>query len=69
MGTLTPNALGSSSTPALLGAPNAKRFIKSLFCLEDLAHDDDFVSVLEVPLGYVKWDPAVGSTISFTSGV
>jgi hypothetical protein len=35
---------------ALLGVPYAKRFIKSLFGLEDLAHDDDFVSVLEVCL-------------------
>ncbi|KAG1889287.1 serine carboxypeptidase S28-domain-containing protein [Suillus subluteus] len=50
---------------ALLGVPYAKRFIKSLFGLEDLAHDDDFVSVLEAPLGYWQakvWDPAVGST-------
>ncbi|KAG2370312.1 serine carboxypeptidase S28-domain-containing protein [Suillus spraguei] len=50
---------------ALLSVPFAKRFIKSLFGLEDLAHDDDFVSVLEAPLGYWQakvWDPAVGST-------
>jgi hypothetical protein len=33
---------------ALLGVPYAKRYVKSLFGLEDLAHDDDFISVLEV---------------------
>jgi len=32
----------------LLGVPYLNRFVKSLFGLEDLAHDDDFVSVLEV---------------------
>lgn len=50
---------------ALLGVPYAKRYLKSLFGLEDLAHDDDFISVLETPLGYWQakvWDPAVGST-------
>ncbi|KAG1758024.1 serine carboxypeptidase S28-domain-containing protein [Suillus lakei] len=50
---------------ALLGIPYAKQYIKSLFGLQDLEHDDDFVSVLEAPLGYWQakvWDPAVGST-------
>lgn len=50
---------------ALLSVPYVKRYIKSLFGLEDLAHDDDFISVLESPLGYWQakvWDPAVGST-------
>lgn len=44
---------------ALLGLPFAKRFIKSLFGLEDLAHDDDFVSVLEVRLQPVVNRPRV----------
>jgi hypothetical protein len=32
----------------LLGVPYVKRYVKSLFGLQDLAHDDDFVSILEV---------------------
>jgi hypothetical protein len=35
---------------ALLGVPYVKGYVKSLFGLQDLAHDDDFVSVLEVCL-------------------
>jgi hypothetical protein len=34
----------------LLGVPYVKRYVKSLFGLQDLAHDDDFVSILEVYL-------------------
>ncbi|TFK34727.1 serine carboxypeptidase S28-domain-containing protein [Crucibulum laeve] len=42
-----------------------KSHLKGLFGLGGLAHDDDFVSVLESPLGSWQakcWDPAVGST-------
>ncbi|KAF4617719.1 hypothetical protein D9613_006175 [Agrocybe pediades] len=42
-----------------------KRQLKSLFGLGGLEHDDDFVSVLESPLGSWQsknWDPKVGST-------
>jgi len=35
---------------ALLGVPYVKQYVKTLFGLQDLEHDDDFVSVLEVRL-------------------
>ncbi|KAG9314743.1 serine carboxypeptidase S28-domain-containing protein [Chiua virens] len=49
----------------LLQLPFLKSFLKGLFGLHGLEHDDDFVSVLEYPLGAWQakvWDPAVGST-------
>ncbi|KAG1862674.1 hypothetical protein F4604DRAFT_1905608 [Suillus subluteus] len=46
----TPNVLGNSSTPPSWACP-MQSSIKSLFGLEDLAHDDDFVSVLELKPG------------------
>ncbi|KAL4062844.1 serine carboxypeptidase S28-domain-containing protein [Scleroderma citrinum] len=50
----------------LLGVPYIKPLIKRLFGLQDLEHDDDFASVLEIPLAYWQaknWDPAVGSLV------
>ncbi|KAF8885674.1 serine carboxypeptidase S28-domain-containing protein [Gymnopilus junonius] len=45
--------------------PFFKRQLKNLFGLGDLEHDEDFVSLLESPLGSWQaknWDPTVGST-------
>ncbi|KIM40869.1 hypothetical protein M413DRAFT_445651 [Hebeloma cylindrosporum] len=45
--------------------PFLKRQLKNVFGLGGLEHDDDFVSVLESPLGSWQakcWDPEVGST-------
>ncbi|EKM49563.1 uncharacterized protein PHACADRAFT_265104 [Phanerochaete carnosa HHB-10118-sp] len=42
-----------------------KNRLKALFGLQDLEHDEDFVALIESPLGYWQaknWDPAVGST-------
>ncbi|KAH7883989.1 peptidase S28 [Phlebopus sp. FC_14] len=50
---------------SLLAVPHLRQFVKALFGLHALENDDDFVSVLESPLGYWQaknWDPAVGST-------
>jgi len=54
----TPHALATSSTPpvvidALLGVPYVKGYVKSFFGLQDLAHDNDFVPVLEVCPSYL----------------
>ncbi|KAI0917296.1 hypothetical protein AcW2_007465 [Taiwanofungus camphoratus] len=49
----------------VLSIPGLKRVLKGLFGLAGLEHDDDFVSLLESPLGYWQgknWDPEVGST-------
>ncbi|KAG6332495.1 hypothetical protein ID866_6597 [Astraeus odoratus] len=49
----------------LLEVPFLKPYIKALFGLQHLIHDDDFMSVLELPLSFWQaknWDPAVGST-------
>ncbi|KIJ60108.1 hypothetical protein HYDPIDRAFT_99441 [Hydnomerulius pinastri MD-312] len=49
---------------ALLDVPQAKPYVKALFGLQDLEHDDDFASVLEGPLSAWQaknWDPEVGS--------
>ncbi|KAG8906322.1 hypothetical protein FRB99_007102 [Tulasnella sp. 403] len=48
----------------LLDIPLLSRPLKSLFGLQDLEHDDDFVAVLTEPLGTVQetnWDPAEGT--------
>ncbi|KAI8971168.1 peptidase S28 [Trametes punicea] len=50
---------------ALLDVPVSRTAIKALFGLEALEHDEDFVSLLESPLGAWQakvWDPEVGST-------
>lgn len=42
------------------------KMLKGLFGLASLEHDEDFVSLLEGPLGSWQaknWDPAVGSTV------
>ncbi|KAF8446373.1 peptidase S28 [Boletus edulis BED1] len=57
------NAITTVDT--LLQFPVLKDVVKALFGLHELKHDDDFVSVLEGPLGAWQsknWDPAVGST-------
>ncbi|KAF8628691.1 hypothetical protein AX15_003751 [Amanita polypyramis BW_CC] len=49
----------------LLDYPHAARAIKSQFGVPDLAHNEDFVSLLQIPLGLWQakvWDPNVGST-------
>ncbi|EGN98555.1 hypothetical protein SERLA73DRAFT_183618 [Serpula lacrymans var. lacrymans S7.3] len=49
----------------LLGVPHLRTAIKALFGLADLEHDDDFMALLENPLGGWQgkvWDPKVGST-------
>ncbi|KAF5377966.1 hypothetical protein D9615_006701 [Tricholomella constricta] len=41
------------------------RHLKALFGVKDLQHDEDFVSLIEAPLGSWQskvWDPTVGST-------
>lgn len=48
----------------LLEIPYLNPYVKALFGLQDLKHDDDFMSVIETPLGNWQaknWDPAVGS--------
>ncbi|GBE84978.1 Probable extracellular serine [Sparassis crispa] len=49
----------------ILTVPLLKDALKSLFGLAGLEHDEDFVSLLESPLGSWQaknWDPQVGST-------
>ncbi|KAF8651928.1 hypothetical protein AX16_004572 [Volvariella volvacea WC 439] len=49
----------------ILQHPRFSRPLKALFGLAGLEHDDDFASVLEIPLGSWQdrnWDPEVGST-------
>ncbi|KAK0243912.1 serine carboxypeptidase S28-domain-containing protein [Armillaria nabsnona] len=50
----------------LLSTKRLSRPLKALFGLPDLQHDEDFVSLLETPLGYWQakcWDPAFGSNV------
>ncbi|KAH9891563.1 peptidase S28 [Cubamyces lactineus] len=50
---------------ALLDIPITRKPLKALFGLAGLEHDEDFVSLLESPLGAWQgkvWDPEVGST-------
>ncbi|TBU27201.1 peptidase S28 [Dichomitus squalens] len=50
---------------SLLANPVTGRPIKGLFGLADLEHNEDFVSLLESPLGHWQgrnWDPEVGTT-------
>ncbi|KAI0365716.1 peptidase S28 [Pilatotrama ljubarskyi] len=50
---------------ALLDVPITRTPLKALFGLAQLRHDEDFVSLLESPLGAWQgkvWDPEVGST-------
>ncbi|CDO77131.1 hypothetical protein BN946_scf184657.g6 [Trametes cinnabarina] len=50
---------------ALLDVPVARIPLKALFGLAALKHDEDFVSLLESPMGAWQakvWDPEVGST-------
>ncbi|TFK89724.1 peptidase S28 [Polyporus arcularius HHB13444] len=50
---------------SLLSNPLTRTAIKSLFGVAALEHDEDFVSLIESPLGYWQarnWDPEVGST-------
>ncbi|KAI0260905.1 peptidase S28 [Gloeopeniophorella convolvens] len=60
------NLVSSISTvDTLLKVPRLRTPLKRLFGLEGLESDEDFVSVLEYPLGAWQaknWDPAVGST-------
>lgn len=49
----------------LLGYPRFKQYLKGLFGLAELEHDEDFVSLLSSPLGSWQaknWDPSVGSS-------
>ncbi|CAL1713219.1 unnamed protein product [Somion occarium] len=49
----------------LLAIPRVGRRLKALFGLANLQHDEDFVSLIESPLGAWQaknWDPEVGST-------
>lgn len=48
----------------LLEVPYLNSYVKGLFGLQDLKQDDDFMSVIEIPLGYWQaknWDPSAGS--------
>ncbi|KAK0441668.1 serine carboxypeptidase S28-domain-containing protein, partial [Armillaria borealis] len=50
----------------LLSTKRLAHPLKALFGLPDLQHDEDFVSLLETPLGYWQakcWDPAFGSNV------
>jgi len=54
-----------STIDTILAIPQLKTVLKGLFGLADLQHDEDFVSVLQSPLGLWQaknWDPAIGST-------
>lgn len=49
---------------SILDMPMLAKPLKALFGLQDLVHDDDFVSVLTEPLGGVQgtnWDPSQSS--------
>ncbi|TEB20680.1 peptidase S28 [Coprinellus micaceus] len=54
-----------ASIDAILERGYFKKQLKGLFGLAGLEHDEDFVSLLESPLGYWQakcWDPEFGST-------
>ncbi|KJA23225.1 hypothetical protein HYPSUDRAFT_137830 [Hypholoma sublateritium FD-334 SS-4] len=58
-------SIGTIDDILLGGNKFLKTQLKKLFGLSELEHDEDFVSVLESPLGSWQakcWDPAVGST-------
>ncbi|KAJ3510022.1 hypothetical protein NLJ89_g4906 [Agrocybe chaxingu] len=59
------NAIENIDNILINGPAFLRRPLKNLFGLGGLEHDDDFVSVLESPLGSWQakcWDPAIGST-------
>ncbi|KAF8170938.1 peptidase S28 [Pholiota molesta] len=61
-------SIGTVDDILLGGNKFLKTQLKKLFGLSDLEHDEDFVSVLESPLGSWQakcWDPKIGSTPPF----